>query len=119
MKKNTLFLVIGLLLSVISKLLQFVYSSKIGDLIVIFAAVFLVLAILYTIPPYVKLVHEDKKLANRQAIYSCLSVFSFQVMMIQVIGNKQNIGFVFMIPFIIFTGLVIQFWVKRQVEKKG
>jgi len=49
LKLNIIFLFIGLVLTVISKILQFVYKSKIGDFIVIPAAIFFVLAILF--PP--------------------------------------------------------------------
>lgn len=40
MKINLIFLLIGLALTIISKILQYVYKSKIGDMIVIPAAVF-------------------------------------------------------------------------------
>ncbi len=51
-RKNIVFLAVGVLLSAVSKLLQFVYQAKIGDLIVIPAAVFFVLAILHSLPAF-------------------------------------------------------------------
>ena len=56
-RKNIVFLAVGMLLSAVSKLLQFVYQAKIGDLIVIPAAVFFVLAILHSLTAFKALYH--------------------------------------------------------------
>ena len=56
-RKNILFLAIGVLLSAVSKLLQFVYQSNIGDLVVLLAAVFFVLSILHSLTDFKALYH--------------------------------------------------------------
>lgn len=52
MKLNLLFLIIGILLTIVSKVFQFVFKSKIGDFIVIPAAIFFVLVVLFSIQKF-------------------------------------------------------------------
>lgn len=65
MKTNILFLLIGLALTVISKILQWVYKSKIGDIVVIPAAVFFVLAILFSINKFTDLFNRENGAKKR------------------------------------------------------
>jgi len=52
---------IGLALTVFSKILQFVYKSKTGDLLVIPAKGFFVLAILFSISTFTEFVKQRKR----------------------------------------------------------
>jgi hypothetical protein len=61
LKLNIIFLFIGLVLTVISKILQFVYKSKIGDFIVIPAAIFFVLAILFSTNKFTDLLGQRSR----------------------------------------------------------
>lgn len=95
MKINIIFLLIGLVLTVTSKIMQLVYKSKIGDIIVIPAAVCFVLAIL----KFTDLLHRDggTKEAAQIALWACLAVVCFQVMMMISAGQGKTYGWFLMI----------------------
>jgi uncharacterized membrane protein YedE/YeeE len=120
-RKNILFLAIGVLLSVVSKLLQFVYQAKIGDFIVIPAAVFFVLAILHSLPAFKALYRTAKgaRQANIMATLACSAVVSFQIMMILIIGNSNWLGLLLLVPFIALGALFGVKWFQNIVKPKG
>lgn len=120
-RKNILFLAIGVLLSVVSKLLQFVYQAKIGDFIVIPAAVFFVLAILHSLPAFKALYRTAKgaRKANIMATLACSAVVSFQIMMILIIGNNNWLGLLLLVPFIALGALFGVKWFQNIVKPKG
>ncbi|MGG1597494.1 hypothetical protein [Paenibacillus naphthalenovorans] len=113
MKFNLLFLLIGLALTIISKISQFVYKSKIGDFIVIPAAIFFVLAILFSINKFTDLLSRDNgvKEAAQIALWACLAVVSFQIMMILFAGQGKSYGLLLLIPFVIGVAVFIYRWV--------
>lgn len=120
-RKNILFLAIGVLLSVVSKLLQFVYQAKIGDFIVIPAAVFFVLAILHSLPAFKALYRTAKgaRQANIMATLACSAVVSFQIMMILIIGNSNWLGLLLLVSFIALGALFGVKWFQNIVKPKG
>lgn len=113
LKFNLLFLLIGLALTIISKISQFVYKSKIGDFIVIPAAIFFVLAILFSINKFTDLLSRDNgaKEAAQIALWACLAVVSFQIMMILFAGQGKSYGLLLLIPFVIGVAVFIYRWV--------
>lgn len=119
-KLNLLFLSMGVVLSVVSKLLQFVFQSNIGDLIVLPAAVFFVLAILHTINDFKALYRtpQGARQANIMAALACAAVVSFQIMMILIIGNNNRLGFFFLVPFLALGALFVFLWVQMIVKRK-
>lgn len=112
MKINILFLLIGLVLTITSKILQFVYKSKAGDILVIPAAIFFVLAILFSINKFTDLLTRENgaKEAAQIGFWACLAVVSFQVMMILFSGQGKSYGLLLIIPFIISVVVVIYKW---------
>ncbi|MBC3900386.1 hypothetical protein [Acetobacterium malicum] len=120
-KINMLFLSIGIVLSVISKLLQFAYQAKIGDLIVLPAAVFFVLAILHSLNGFkaLYLTPQGASQANIMATLACGAVVSFQIMMILIIGNNNQLGFFFVVPFIAMGAFFVYLWFQIIVKPKG
>lgn len=109
MKLNLLFLLIGLALTIISKVLQIGYKSRIGDLVVIPAAVFFVLAVLFSIRKFTDLPGRENGVweAAQIGFWACLAVVSFQVMMILVAGQGKPYGLLLLIPFVISTAAFI------------
>ena len=112
MKLNFLFLVIGILISVSSKALQYLNKEKIGNILVFPAASFFVLAILFSIPKYMALLNKVNGLqqAATIAFLACLAVFSFQMMMILLIGYHNKLGFFLLIPLALSVTLLIYKW---------
>ena len=112
LKLNILFLLIGLSLTILSKVLQFVYKSKIGDLLVIPAAIFFVLAVLFSIRKYTDLLNKENGIQEVTIIATaaCLAIVSFQVMTILLFGNNNKLGFVFLVPCILSVGIFIYKW---------
>jgi len=98
------------MLSIISKSLQFFAKSKFGDILVLVAAVFFVLAILNTIPAYKELLEtaSGAKRATFIVVFACLAVVSFQLFTVMTFGYGQKIGFTFLLPFTIFTLLLLR-----------
>ena len=113
MKINIVFLLIGLALTIASKVLQFAYKSKMGDIIVIPAAVFFVLAVLFSISKYTNLISQDHggKIALQIGFWACLAVVSFQVMMMVLVGHGKPVGLLLIIPLVISVAAFIYKWV--------
>jgi len=101
MKKNILFLVLGISTSILSKLLQFYTNLKVGDIIVLFSAIFFVCAIAFSIKQFNTLFdnRSTKKDALKILTYTCIDVLIFQIMMILVV-NTYLIGLILIIPII-------------------
>lgn len=97
-------LAIGLILSVVSKLFQLFSTSIIGDILILVAAPFLVLAIAVSIPAYkINIIQVDTRaIARKFAILMCLTVSSFQMLTMITFGWRNNLGCLFFIPFILF-----------------
>ena len=120
MKLNYVFLTIGIVLSVISKVLQLIFEAKFGDVIVIFAAVFFVLAIAFSIDNFKKHYKKSRKKAAGLLAATCLTVMSFQLMMIFIMGNNNDKGFYFLIPLFISGGFSVYRWfqlMKKHVDE--
>ena len=120
-RKNIVFLAIGVLLSAVSKLLQFVYQSTVGDLIVLAAAVFFVLAILHSLTAFKALYHtaQGARQANMLATLACSAVVSFQIMMILIIGNNNWLGLLLLVPFVAMGALFGFKWFQNIVRPKS
>lgn len=120
-RKNIIFLAIGVLLSAVSKLLQFVYQSNSGDLIVLPAAVFFVLAILHSLPAFKALYQtaQGARQANIMAILACSAVVSFQIMMILIMGNNNWLGLLLLVPCVAMGALFGFKWFQNIVRPKG
>lgn len=97
------FLVLGIILSVLSKFLQFRYGSKWGDLLILPAAVFFTLTILLVIPRYVQWLHDPAKAkaAIALAIFACGAVLFFQLFTMFTFGRGHIWGTIFLIPCIL------------------
>lgn len=80
-KLNLLFLITGLILTVLSKVLQFVYQSKIGDFVIIPAAISFVLAILFSINKFTTLLEKENGSFDAFiiAFSACLAIMMFQI----------------------------------------
>lgn len=115
MKINIIFLLIGLILTITSKILQFIYKSKIGDFIVIPAAISFVLAVLFSINKFTALLNRDDGLkeATQIAFWACIAIVSFQVMMILLVGRGKSIGLVLIIPFVLSVVIFINKWISN------
>lgn len=104
------FLYTGLILSGISKILQITNYAIIGDVLILCAAPLLVLAVLFYIPKY-KMIFDYPKtrpIAIKCAIFSCLTIFFFQLFTMISFGWKRTIGFVFIFPFALSAVIVIE-----------
>ncbi len=88
-----IFLALGVVLSLSSKLLQFVPLLKdrawLGNVIVLPAAAFLVLAALFALPPYRELYVSDAGRAWALAAAACIGIVSFQLLMMRLVGGNQ------------------------------
>ncbi|AJD92604.1 hypothetical protein JMA_32870 [Jeotgalibacillus malaysiensis] len=110
MKINILFLIAGLMLSATSKYLQYRYQSLTGDLLVFPAAIFLLLALLFSIPSYQEwfknnLTHSDAILL---ALTGSGAVLSFQLFTWLVFGRGTDAGYYMLIPFLTLTAIAIR-----------
>lgn len=114
MKWKITFLIAGMTLSVCSKLLQLYFGSLWGDILVLFAALCLVLAILLYIPQFqFYLQHaQTKKLAKFFALMCCLTVLSFQLFTMMTFGKGFSWGLSFIFPVLIFGTSSIYLWLK-------
>jgi hypothetical protein len=112
LKINILFLLIGLVLTIVSKVLQIGCKSKIGDVVVIPAAVFFVLAVLFSIRKFTDLLSRENGgwEAAQLGFWACLAVVSFQVMMILVAGHGKMHGLFLLIPFLLGVAAFIYKW---------
>jgi len=86
MKLNNIYLVLGIVLSICSKILQFRFKSLWGNILILPSAVFFVLAVLLYIPKYRDL----------------FTMMTF--------GKRLKWGVIFLLPFIVFGGLSIFYW---------
>lgn len=98
--------------TVTSKILQLVFHSKIGDIIVIPAAISFVLAILFSISKFTDLMGKENGIheASIIAFWACLAIVSFQIAMILLVGHHNKFGIVFIILFFISVGMLIYKW---------
>lgn len=106
----SLFLVIGIILSVTSKWLQLRGQSDVGDLLVFPAAFFLGLALLFSLP-FFKEWWEDpasRPKAYRFATFATVGVLSFQLFAWLLFGQGEWLGFLFLIPFLTCLYFVIR-----------
>jgi len=113
MKKNIIFLLLGISTSVLSKLLQFYSNSKVGDIIVLFSAIFFVCAISFSVKQFNTL-YENKStkfVAIKILTFTCLAVLSFQIMMLLVV-NSYLIGILIVIPIIGLSYFSFNSWKK-------
>lgn len=102
MKWNIIFLVAGVILSGLSKLLQFQFTQLdgLGNLVVIPAATFFTLAILFSIPPYLKLINDraSRRKAVSLAVLACVAVACFQIMLIGLFEMQTYLLLLLIIP---------------------
>ncbi|MGL4523320.1 MAG: hypothetical protein ACRCWQ_12275 [Bacilli bacterium] len=103
-RQSTTFLTMGLILSLISKIIQFQSGAIIGDVLVLPAALCFVLAILFQNKNYRRWLNTDRK--NKYArIFGwscCLAVLSFQLLTMLRFGYNNRIGYIFVPLFIFF-----------------
>lgn len=118
MKARKIFLTLGILLSITSKFIQFQYGSVWGDLLILPAATFFVLAILLYLPTFEKWLKNpvSKRRAIILALASCLAVLSFQLFTMFTFGQEQQWGFLFLLPVLLFTGWGL--WTFKQLMSK-
>lgn len=105
-----MFLIVAVALSVISKVLQFVYKGKLGDVIVLFAGVFFVLAVLFSIERFEVLRIERPGEAWFIALLCCVAIVSFQLMMLLVMGYGQKLGLLMIVPLVTSVVLLVIKW---------
>ena len=114
MRLNTFFLIIGGLLSIVSKLYQFKIKAGtyIGNIIVMPAGICLCLAILFSFQKFNTMFFnvETKPQALLIALSACVAVVSFQLMMISFLSYHTLYGILCAIPFVIFLVIFIKNW---------
>lgn len=112
MKLNVLFLLIGLVLSAISKVYHIKLKSQtyIGHILVIPAAVCLCLALLFSLSKFNGWAEAMPAKAIFVAVSACGALVSFQIMMILLVGNKDFRGFYLLIPFLLLLGAFLKLW---------
>lgn len=103
-KLNLFFLIIGLILTVLSKVLQFVFQSKVGDFVVIPAGVSFVLALLFSINKFNVLFEKENGSyeAFIIALFACLAIVMFQLALMLLIGYKID-GVLDLLPYLLFA----------------
>lgn len=113
-KISIIFLALGIIQSLISKVLQFNGFTNIGNMLVLPAAAFFVLAILFSIKKYTALLNSQK--GKIEAVYigssACTAVLSFQLLTMSIFGYKNYIGLIFIIPFII-SALLFTYYFRK------
>jgi len=122
MKLNIIFLIVGIILSVISKWLQFKepQHTLLGNIIVFPAATFFVLAILWTVPKFkIALAGgQTSSLAMWLAVLSCIAVALFQLTTMLVFGKKIMWGIWLFIPFIGLVTAILKILMSLRVIMK-
>lgn len=122
MKLNVCFLVIGVVLSAISKWLQFKepQHTLLANIIVFPAATFFILAILWTIPKFkLALVGEQtSSFAIWLAVLSCIAVALFQFITMLVFGKKLMWGLWLLLPFIGLVTAILKILMSLRVLMK-
>lgn len=108
---NMRYLIGGLVLSVISKILQWNNFATAGNMIVIGAAILLILALLHSLPGF-KLLNtksETQLLAKKIAWAACGAIASFQLMLIFLLqANLIGIVFIFsLLSSLLWLGMLI------------
>jgi hypothetical protein len=108
------FLILGILFSVASKIMQFKFKMQLGDIVVIPAGIFLTLAMLFSFTKYTVLFNEENRTIEAViiSILACLAVVMFQLMMIQLVGRHNRFGFIYILPLLITLGAFIFKWIK-------
>lgn len=111
---RNVFLVLGLLLSVTSKVLQFKYKAVIGDLIILPAATFFVLAVLFSTPKFLVLLKNPSTqgIALWFSLYCCVFVLCFQLFTMLTFGKTNPLGYGFLAPLLLFLYLIFTTWQK-------
>lgn len=107
MKLNIVFLLIAIVLSIVSKALQFLFKMKLGNIVVIVAAIFFILAILFSMPKFKLLSRMDMAVIS---LLSCGVVVSFQIMMMLLVEGNQKIGWLLLVPLLISALLLVYKW---------
>ncbi|HWI62745.1 MAG TPA: hypothetical protein VNT75_12945 [Symbiobacteriaceae bacterium] len=115
MRLNLLFLVLGLILSAGSKLLQFrLKRAPLGNAVVFPAATFLVLAAIFSIPAFTTALGapESRSPAIGAALTTCSAVAVFQLMMISFVRHKWTVGTFNAVVFLLVGLLALRFWLR-------
>lgn len=84
-------------------------QSKIGDIIVLFSAIFFVCSILFSIPKFIIIYNEKRTESIYLIIQSIALVLLFQIMMIFVV-NQYYISLVLVIPILVLIKILIPKW---------
>lgn len=100
MNYRPVFLILGLMLSAASKWIQWSRSSLLGDLLILPAAIFFVLAVLLSIPTFQAALNHPhtKRQAAWLAVSSSLTVLVFQLFTLLTFGYEQPAGYFFIFP---------------------
>jgi hypothetical protein len=113
LKTNIVFLFAGIFLSVVSKVCQFKYKNMfVGNILIIPAAAFLCLALLFSLNKYVNLFNQDatKVQAVVLAGLACGTVASFQLMMILLFNKRYKLGMLLLLSFCVCSLLFLKAW---------
>jgi len=112
MKLNIMFLIIGLIFTFSSKLLQITNKIKLGNALVFPAAIFFVLAIIFSLPKIKQALENASQFQHIIAlsIWACIGVVSFQAMMIILVGSGNKLALLLILPILLSIYLVIQKW---------
>lgn len=115
MKPNIIFLILGIILSIISKIYQFNIKeqSYIGNIIVIPAAICFCLAVLFSLKRYNGMFLNDgtRSKAALLAVLACGTIVSFQLMMLSITSSNLPWGILFSLAFLVFLILFIKNWI--------
>ncbi len=105
MKFRNLFLLLGILFSAASKFIQFSTGTLLGDLLILPAGTFFVLAILFSLSRFQKAFHNSKTKykAILLAVLSSLTVLCFQLFTMLAFGYGNPAGYLFILPVLIFA----------------
>jgi len=112
-----LFLALGVGISVASKLLQFVPGLHdqqwLGNVIVLPAGAFLMLALLLALPPYRELqsAQATRPTALWLAALACAAMLSFQLLTMSVVGGRMQ-GILFVVPLLGAAGGFAVLWLR-------
>ncbi|MCX7709672.1 MAG: hypothetical protein N2484_07455 [Clostridia bacterium] len=113
LKMNLIFLAIGLVLSGISKFYQFKLKDwRIGNILVVPAAVFLCLALLFSIKRFTSLYDDPVTRVQGiiMAVTACGTVVSFQGLTMLVIGQRSMAGLLFLLPLCVCLLVFLKLW---------
>ncbi|MGL5978011.1 MAG: hypothetical protein ACRCZJ_03355 [Erysipelotrichaceae bacterium] len=107
-------LLIGILLSLLSKYIQWQTQAIVGDVLILVAGPFLLLALLFYLPAFTK--HYPSKTSKQFALLLIMSVFWFQCFTMVSFGWNNHFGFVFLPLVLIFTTWTL--WSAYQLFRK-